>query len=310
MTQPTDDSQERIIEDAVQRFVDAQLRGREPDVDEYVGQYPQLAGQIRRRIQNLQRIDTLFADLTRADESDFGTAMEVDNLVGRKVGDFEITEMIGRGGMGIVYLAHDTKLDRSVAVKTMPPGLGDDPTPQTRFAREAKVLASLNHPNIAVIHDIIEQDKGSGYLILEYVPGETLSERIAREPPRLKEALSIAQQIAEAVAAAYENGVVHRDIKPSNIKITPEGRVKVLDFGLAKGFRPWDSGQSTEATQPGRVVGTPTYMSPEQARGDPIDHRTDVWSFGCVMYQMLAGRLPFEGQTASDVIARVLEREP
>jgi serine/threonine-protein kinase len=218
--------------------------------------------------------------------------------------------MIGRGGMGVVYLARDTKLDRSVAIKSMPVELVGDSTVRMRFKREARRLASLNHPNIAVIHDIIEQDTGSGYLVLEYVPGQSLAERIARKPLKLEEALSIAQQIAEALLGAYEQGVTHRDIKPGNIKIAPDGRIKVLDFGLAKTSGTQNENPDIIITKPGRIVGTPAYMSPEQARGNPTDHRTDIWSFGCVMYEMLTGHLPFEGKTATDTVARIIERQP
>jgi serine/threonine-protein kinase len=192
----------------------------------------------------------------------------------------------------------------------MPAELQANSTVQMRFKREAKLLASLNHPNIAVIHDIIEQDAGSGYLVLEYIPGQTLTERIAHKSLRLEDALAIGGQVAEALLGAYENGVTHRDLKPGNIKITPEGRVKVLDFGLAKASEPQNEKIASTITQPGRIVGTPAYMSPEQARGAPTDHRTDIWSFGCVMYEMLTGYLPFEGETATDTVARVLEREP
>ncbi|MFC1634692.1 protein kinase, partial [Planctomycetota bacterium] len=310
MVEPNENNQEGILEEAVQRFVDAQLRGQVPDIDEYVRQYPGLESQIRQRIQNLERIGVLFARLTQAHEDDFGDTADGGDLVGLKIGSFEIGEMIGRGGMGIVYLARDTKLDRSVAIKSMPAELQANSTAQMRFKREAKLLASLNHPNIAVIHDIIEQDAGSGYLVLEYIRGQTLTERIAHKPLKLEDALSIGGQIAEALLGAYEQGVTHRDLKPGNVKITPEGRVKVLDFGLAKASGTQDEKADSTITQPGRIVGTPAYMSPEQARGTPTDHRTDIWSFGCVMYEMLTGHLPFEGETATDTVARVLEREP
>ncbi|UCG58910.1 MAG: protein kinase, partial [Phycisphaerales bacterium] len=228
----------------------------------------------------------------------------------RKIGSFEIVEMIGRGGMGVVYLARDTKLDRSVAVKSLPAELASDSTTRMRFRREAKLLASLNHPNIAVIHEIIEQEEDASYLVLEYVPGETLAQRIAREPLKLEEALSIGQQVSEAVSAAHDKGVIHRDLKPGNIKITPEDKVKVLDFGLAKVSISEEKNVEDTVTQPGRVIGTPAYMSPEQARGKSTDHRTDIWSFGCIMYEMLTGNVPFEGETATDTVARILEREP
>jgi len=231
-------------------------------------------------------------------------------LVGRQIGAFKITEVIGRGGMGVVYLARDTKLDRSIAIKSIPADLAGDSNARMRFRREAKLLASLNHPNIGAIYEIIEPDEGAGYLILEYVPGETLAQRIAREPLKLQQALSIGQQVAEAVSAAHEKGVVHRDLKPGNIKLTPDGRVKVLDFGLAKAAVSEGRSGETTVTQAGRVIGTPAYMSPEQARSKPTDKRSDIWSFGCIMYEMLTGHLPFEGETATDTLARIIEREP
>ncbi len=304
------DNQEDSLRKAVRQFIDAQLQGQAPDIDEFVRQYPEFEDQIRQKVRNLQKIDTLFDSLVQADEDDFeGTATGQD-LVGQTLGHFEIAEMIGRGGMGLVYLAHDTKLDRSVAIKSMPSGLTENATTRTRFQREAKLLASLSHPNIAVIHEIIEQVEGADYLVLEYVPGETLAQRITDKPLKLNEALSIGKEIAEALSAAHEKGIVHRDLKPGNIKITPEGRVKVLDFGLAKTISGKSSEKPTTVTQAGRVIGTPAYMSPEQARGKPTDKRSDIWSFGCIMYQMLTGQLPFEGQTATDTLARIIEREP
>jgi serine/threonine-protein kinase len=305
----TDDNQNRILEEAVQQFVDAQLQGREPDIGEFAERYPEFEDQIRKRIGKLKKLDTLFSSLVQVDENDFNATAAGPDLAGQKIGSFEVGEVIGRGGMGVVYLARDTKLDRSVAIKSMPAELQADSTAQMRFKREAKLLASLNHPNIAVIHDIIEQDAGSGYLVLEYIPGQTLTERIAHKALKLQDALSIGRQVAEALLGAYEQGVTHRDLKPGNIKITPEGRVKVLDFGLAKAVATQERPEST-ITQPGRIVGTPAYMSPEQARGNPTDHRTDIWSFGCVMYEMLTGHLPFDGETATDTVARILERQP
>ncbi len=310
MTGLNDDNQESSLDQAVQQFIDARLRGEQPDIEEFVKQYPELEHQIKQKILNLQRINTLFDSLVQADESDFEETASGQVLVGQKIGSFEIVEIIGRGGMGVVYLAHDTKLDRSVAVKSIPAELQASSTAQARFQREAKLLASLNHPNIAVIHEIIEQEEGASYLVLEYVPGQTLAQRIAHKPLKLEEALSIAQQVAEAVSAAHDKGVIHRDLKPGNIKITPEGRVKVLDFGLAKASTSEAITEKTTVTQPGRVMGTPAYMSPEQACGKPTDKRSDIWSFGCIMYEMLTGHLPFEGQTATEILARIIEREP
>jgi len=310
MTERIEDNQERFIKNAVQQFVNAQMEGQEPDIDEFVKKYPDYGHKIKQMILNICKIDTLFDSLVQADESDFeDIAYEQEDLVGQKVGNLEIVEMIGRGGMGVVYLAADTKLKRSVAVKSIPSQLAANSKARMRFRREAEILASLNHPNIAVIYDIVEQDEGAGYLILEYVPGETLSERIAREQIDLNEVLSICRQVAEAVSAAHKKGIVHRDLKPGNIKITPEGRVKVLDFGLAKLSTNEGKSNITE-THSGRVIGTPAYMSPEQARGKETDHRTDIWSFGCILYQMLTGQLPFDGETATDTLAHIIERQP
>ena len=308
MAEPIEDNQRRRIKDAVQQFINAQIEGQEPDVDEFVNKYPEYKHEIRQKISNVLKIDSLFACLTQAEESDFADTATGHDLVGQKIGSFEIVEMIGRGGMGVVYLARDTKLDRSVAIKSMPSELLGDSTARMRFQREAKFLASLNHPNIAVIHDIIEQDD-SGYLVLEYVPGQTLTERIAHKPLKLQEALSIGRQVAEAVSAAHEKGIIHRDLKPGNIKITPEGRVKVLDFGLAKTTLTEGNSEVT-GTQPGHIIGTPAYMSPEQARGQPIDKRSDIWSFGCMLYEMLTGVVLFKGETASDSLANILKTEP
>jgi serine/threonine protein kinase len=322
-----DDNQKGIVQEAVRQFVDAQMQGQQLDIDEFVKKYPGLDSKIREGIKELQKIpgldskiregikelqkiDALFDSLVRTDETDFEEAAAGQDIVGRKVGSFEIVEMIGRGGMGVVYLARDTKLDRSVAVKSIPAKLADDSTTRMRFHREAKLLASLNHPNIAAIHEIIEQEEGAGYLVLEYVPGQSLAQRIAHKPLKLEEALSIAQQVAEAVSAAHKKGVIHRDLKPGNIKITPEGKVKVLDFGLAKA--PVSEGKKSDitATEPGRVIGTPAYMSPEQTRGNPVDHRSDIWSFACILYEMLTGHSPFESDTATDTIGKLCPRKP
>jgi serine/threonine protein kinase len=211
---------------------------------------------------------------------------------GATIGQFRIKQELGRGGAGVVYLAHDTKLDRSVAIKSLPAELMDNPKARSRFAREARVLASLNHPNIATIHEVHGEAEGAGYLVLEYVPGDTLAERVGRGRLKVKDALRIGLQIAEAVAVAHEHGVIHRDLKAANIKITPEGKVKVLDFGLAKAVGGETLDQQTTITQPGQVMGTPSYMSPEQVRGGPTDERSDIWSFGCVLYEMLTAKAP------------------
>ena len=237
---------------------------------------------------------------------------------GTTIGSCEILGELGAGGMGEVYRGRDTKLGREVAIKALPDAFAHDVERLARFEREAQVLASLNHPNIAIIHELKEAG-GSKYLILELVEGETLAERIARGRLPIEEALDIARQIAEAFEAAHEKGVVHRDLKPANVKITPEGRVKVLDFGLAKIQESSNAPQnlsnsptlSAMQTANGIILGTAAYMSPEQARGKNVDRRADIWAFGCVLYEMLTGRQAFpNGETVSDTIAGILAREP
>ena len=237
---------------------------------------------------------------------------------GSRVGPYEVAAQIGVGGMGEVFRARDTNLGRNVAIKVLPDAFAQDPERLARFEREAHVLASLNHPNIAIIHDLKEIE-GSRYLILELVDGETLAERIAPGPLALDEALGIARQIAEALEAAHERGIVHRDVKPANVKITPDGRVKVLDFGLAKmhesaSTSPHFSHSPTLSamhTGSGMILGTAAYMSPEQARGRTVDRRADIWAFGCVLYEMLTGRQAFPNEeTVSDTLAGILKGEP
>ena len=284
------DSESRL-DAIVLQFIEARTRGEAPDIDEFVRQYPDIEQDIRIRIASFGRVDSLFDLVKQTDDSDF-TVQDVGNsLIGEQIGGLKIIEIIGQGGMGIVYKAQDTRLDRFVAIKTMPAHLLEDETAQARFRREAKLLAALNHPHIAAIHDIIETEDGVCHLVLEYVPGQTLSERMASKPIKVNEALVIAQQIAEALAAAYDNGVIHRDLKPGNIKITPDENVKILDFGIAKVLSPVHEAQETVVTQAGRLVGTPAYMSPEQTRDKNVDHRSDIWSFGCVFYEILTGHL-------------------
>jgi len=236
---------------------------------------------------------------------------------GSRLGSYEVIGPLGVGGMGEVYRARDENLGREVALKVLAPSLAGDPEHLTRFEREARLLASLNHPGIAMIHGL-ERGAGAPFLVLELVEGETLADRIAAGPLPIDEALRIGVQLADALAAAHDRGVIHRDFKPSNVKITPEGRVKVLDFGLAKGlaFFAGASGSLSPtvgfetATKTGTILGTPAYMSPEQARGKALDRRSDVWSFGCVLYEALTGRRAFEGDSAADIIAAIVGREP
>ena len=234
---------------------------------------------------------------------------------GSRLGTYEVVEPIGAGGMGEVYRALDPRLGRSVAIKVLSEDLSRDPEHLARFEREARLLAAVDHPNIAVIHGI-ETDEGRQFLVLELIPGETLADRLAAGALPVREALGLAAQMAGALSAAHEKGVVHRDFKPGNVRLTPDGRVKVLDFGLAKDVSPGQgagSGITTSPpseTRPGAVLGTPAYMSPEQARGKPVDRRTDLWSFGCVLYEMLSGCRAFSGETASDTLAAILASDP
>ncbi|HET9362143.1 MAG TPA: protein kinase [Vicinamibacterales bacterium] len=239
-------------------------------------------------------------------------------MIGTRLAHYEITAHLGTGGMGEVYQATDGKLGRSVAIKLLPQAFAKDEERVARFEREARLLASLNHPNIATIHGL-EESGAQKFLVMELVPGETLAERIVQGPFPVDEALGVAKAIAEGLEAAHEHGVIHRDLKPANVKITPDGRVKVLDFGLAKAFAggdQTDAGVSESptitaaATQRGVILGTAAYMSPEQARGRSVDRRTDIWALGCVLYESLAARQAFPGDTVTDILANVVKSEP
>lgn len=242
-------------------------------------------------------------------------ASDKAGLVGRRIGDYKFLEQIGRGGMGEVYLAHDSRLGRRVALKLLPSHYTTDEQRVRRFEQEARAASALNHPNILMIFEIGRGD-GIHFIATEYVEGETLRQRMANAKMSLSEALEVAIQVASALVAAHQAGIVHRDVKPENVMLRPDGYVKVLDFGLAKlTEQPGasDTGALTFGkvdTDPGTVMGTASYMSPEQARGQTVDSRTDIFSLGVVMYEMIAGRAPFEGETTSDVIASILKTEP
>src|SRR5438552_1027973 len=236
--------------------------------------------------------------------------------IGKQVGSYEITSLIGKGGMGEVYRARDTRLQRDVALKFLPEAFASDPDRLSRFQREAQLLASLNHPHIAAIYGLEEEKPNA--LVMELVNGPTLAERIAQGPIPIEEALPIARQIAEALEYAHESGIIHRDLKPANIKLTPDGNVKVLDFGLAKAMNEDAKSNamsnsptlSLAATQAGIILGTAAYMSPEQAKGKAVDRRADIWAFGVVVYEMLTGRTMFSGETVSETMAQVMMKEP
>ena len=236
------------------------------------------------------------------------------SMIGKILAHYEITSQLGKGGMGEVYRAKDQKLGRDVAIKVLPEEFAKDADRIARFQREAKLLASLNHPNIAAIYGL-EESGGTNFLVLELVEGNTLADQIKKGPIPVEESLKLALQIAEALEAAHEKGVIHRDLKPANIKITPDGKVKVLDFGLAKAF----AGEQAElnlsnsptlsdmATMQGVILGTAAYMSPEQARGKPVDKRADIWAFGCVLYEMLTGQVAFQGEDVTEILAAVVK---
>ncbi|MBP1624834.1 MAG: serine/threonine protein kinase, partial [Acidobacteria bacterium] len=235
-------------------------------------------------------------------------------MIGKMLGHYQVTAQLGKGGMGEVYQAKDQKLGRDVAIKVLPGEFAEDADRVARFQREARLLASLNHPNIGAIHGL-EESQGTSFLVLELVEGETLAERIKQGPIPVEDSLKLALQIAEALEAAHEKGVIHRDLKLANIKVTSDNKGKVLDFGLAKAF----SGEqeqlnlsnsptlSNAATQQGIILGTAAYMSPEQARGKAVDRRADIWAFGCVLYEMLTGQAAFQGEDITEILASVVK---
>jgi serine/threonine-protein kinase len=236
---------------------------------------------------------------------------------GQQLLHYRLIEKIGEGGMGAVWRATDTSLNRDVAIKVLPEQVAVDPERRARFEREARLLATLNHPNIATVYGFHQSD-GTSFLAMELVVGEDLAQRIDRGPLPADQAVEIAHQIAEAFEVAHESGIIHRDLKPANVRITSDGKVKVLDFGLAKGLEvaaPDSDPQSSPTvtslgTVAGVILGTAAYMSPEQARGHAADRRSDVWSFGALLYEMLSGNRPFDGGTASDTLAAVLAAWP
>ncbi|MEK7404582.1 MAG: protein kinase [Acidobacteriota bacterium] len=300
----------RRAEDLFHAALERSPGARRAFLDEACGEDTELRRQVEMLVSKDEQAGSFLEKPVLADV--MATLGARGSLVGRQYGPYRILSLLGAGGMGEVYRAHDSKLGRDVAIKTLPPEFARDPDRLARFRREARMLASLNHPNIAAIYGL-EESAEVDYLVLELVEGDTL-----HGPLPLATALDRACQVAEALEAAHEHGIIHRDLKPANLKVTPQGRVKVLDFGVAKAIwgtqgKPDLSQTATAAgagTGAGHIVGTPGYMSPEQARGAEVDQRTDIWAFGCLLYELLAGKRAFESGTVSDTIAAVLEHEP
>jgi len=307
--------QEQAAEDIFGEALDLDPEERRAFLDQVCRSRPALRASVEALLEEHDRLKGFLSEspFTRPD----GNGLPE----GTRLGRYTIVEPLGAGGMGEVYRAHDAKLGRDVALKLLPGELAHDTESVARLEREARTLAALNHPNIAIIHGLEEWD-GLRALVMELVKGETLAERL--HGPRSKalsadEALPVAKQIAEALEYAHERGVIHRDLKPANVKITPEGAVKVLDFGLAKVLGSQDSAPrdpansptvSAMATKAGIILGTAAYMAPEQAKGKQVDRRADIWAFGCVLFEMLAGKKAFEGETISDLLAAVIKSEP
>jgi tetratricopeptide (TPR) repeat protein len=341
MAEELENNQKNTLEQAIQQFVDAQLRGERPDIDEFVKQYPGLEQKIRQRIRNLQEIDGLFSCLMQADDSDFAAEISEHNLIGQTLGDFKILSIIGTGGMGAVFLAHQISLDRDVALKVISDISGARKKSIERFGREAKVLAKISHPNIVPIYEVGQQGQYS-YFAMEFVKGVSLSKIIdaVRKSPQSQKAsdvmakclfesgissteqtkkensgaevdtdyiISISRiiiSIASALEYAHKQGVLHRDVKPSNILIKPDGTAKLVDFGLARA-------ETQQAiTVSGEFFGTPSYVSPEQIRKpETVDCRSDVYSLAATYYECLTLRPPFEGNTVNETLTRVISQE-
>jgi len=273
-----------------------------------------LRGEVESLLASFEESDHFIETFVAEAAADLFSGDQSESLVGQRLGKCEIMALLGVGGMGAVYLGRDTRLGRKVALKLLPNYFTSDSDRLRRFEQEACAASALNHPNILTIYEIGETE-GSHFIATEFIEGETLRERMAGGPMKTGELLNVAEQVASALAAAHEAGIVHRDIKPENIMVRRDGIVKVLDFGLAKLLKPQATGMDATTrkvvkTNPGVVMGTVNYMSPEQARGLPVDARTDIWSLGCVLYEMVSGRVPFDRGTSSDVIAAILEREP
>jgi eukaryotic-like serine/threonine-protein kinase len=305
----TDDS---LLAELSEEFIAKIRDGKASDPEEYAARYPHLAQRIRELFPTLLVLEGM-ADAEDAINESPSSMLVPGTLLGR----YRVEREIGRGGMGVVYLAEDVSLSRKVALKLLPDVLTGGPERMARFEREAKLLASLSHPNIAAIYGL-EQSEGKRFFVLEYVKGETLQQRLSKGGLPVDEALGVCRQIAEALEAAHDNGIIHRDLKPANVMITNENKVKVLDFSLAKVLSdetgsvgsPQSPTITEMMTRSGVILGTAAYMSPEQAKGKPLDTRADIWAYGCIMFECLTGKRAFDGATISETLAEVLKGEP
>ncbi len=302
----------QAVRQAFEFYLKQKEAGQEPDFDAFCASRPDLAFGLRvlKSLYDLcARSTRVISSESQRTVSDISSPLRLEP--GEMIGHFRIVKKLEEGGMGAVHLAKDTKLDRLVAIKSLRLASVQDPGARARLKREAQLLASLTHPHIAAIYHL-EEVAGFLFLILEYVPGETLRQKLAPGPLSLVETVSIGGQICKAMAAAHDKGVIHRDLKPGNVMITPEGCPKILDFGLAKAVGTgWLERRDTASlTHDGDILGSPAYMSPEQAQGLTADHRADIWGFGCTMYHMLIGKQPFTGETTRDLIASIVHVEP
>ena len=307
----------RKIEKIYQSALEVSAEDRSAFLAEACGEDVELRKEVESLLSFDDPSDKLIKQTPESLAADMFSEPENQDLSGEEFGNFELIKQIGKGGMGTVYLAGDKKLKRKVAIKFLDKKISREPERLRRFMLEAESASALNHPNIITIFEVGETEEAN-FIATEYIEGETLRERLKRESLKLTEALKIAIQIASALETAHDAGIIHRDIKPDNIMIRPDGLVKILDFGIAKLSRfrleaeqnPKSETQNPRSTASGVIIGTANYMSPEQARGKSIDERSDIFSFGAVLYLMFGGKLPFEGETPSDIIASILKEEP
>src|SRR5262245_55269105 len=275
---------------------------------------PELHAEVDSLLRAHEQAGSFLDEPVRELAAESMTACQGEGLVGKALGHYQIEGLLGRGGMGEVYSAQDTRLNRMVALKILPAGVATDQDRMRRFTREAKAASALKHPNVATIYDIGDHD-GTSFIAMEYIEGQTLAAKMSERPLEIVEIVEIAIQVSDALGEAQSKGITHRDIKPSNIMLTPRGQVKVLDFGLAKITMPeWQAVSSDISTaswtETGVVIGTAPYMSPEQALGQEVDHRSDIFSLGVLMYEMTSGCRPFTGANATEIIDRILHAQP